>query len=67
MRGLVSIGILCGLVLALALGALIPFADGKGLTVSSPFHVDGEPVRADGPLTVRVRPGALLVAAPGIG
>jgi crotonobetainyl-CoA:carnitine CoA-transferase CaiB-like acyl-CoA transferase len=23
-------------------GALVPFADGKGLTVSSPFHLDGE-------------------------
>ena len=32
------------------IGALVPFADGKGLTVSSPFHLDGEtkvaPVRA---------------------
>jgi crotonobetainyl-CoA:carnitine CoA-transferase CaiB-like acyl-CoA transferase len=32
------------------IGALVPFADGKGFTVSSPFHVDGEtkvaPVRA---------------------
>lgn len=27
------------------------------------FHVDGEPARASGPLAVRVRPGALLVAA----
>jgi formyl-CoA transferase len=31
-------------------GALVPFTDGKGLTVSSPFHLDGEtksaPVRA---------------------
>jgi len=25
-----------------AIGALVPFADGKGLTVSSPFHLDGE-------------------------
>ena len=24
------------------IGALVPFADGKGLTVSSPFHLDGE-------------------------
>ncbi len=24
------------------IGALVPFADGAGLTVSSPFHVDGE-------------------------
>ena len=24
------------------IGALIPFADGKGLTVASPFHLDGE-------------------------
>ena len=24
------------------IGALVPFADGKGLTVSSPFHVDNE-------------------------
>ena len=24
-----------------AIGALVPFADGKALTVSSPFHVDG--------------------------
>ena len=24
------------------IGALVPFADGKGLTVSSPFHVEGE-------------------------
>jgi len=24
------------------IGGLIPFADGKGLTVSSPFHIDGE-------------------------
>ena len=24
------------------IGALVPFADGEGLTVSSPFHVDGE-------------------------
>ncbi len=24
------------------IGALVPFADGKGLTVSSPFHIDGE-------------------------
>jgi crotonobetainyl-CoA:carnitine CoA-transferase CaiB-like acyl-CoA transferase len=23
-------------------GALVPFADGKGLTISSPFHLDGE-------------------------
>ncbi|MEO8668720.1 MAG: CoA transferase [Bauldia sp.] len=23
------------------IGALVPFADGKGLTVSSPFHIDG--------------------------
>ncbi len=32
------------------IGALVPFADGSGLTVSSPFHVDGaakvSPVRA---------------------
>ena len=32
------------------IGALVPFADGAGLTVSSPFHLDGEtkvaPVRA---------------------
>jgi crotonobetainyl-CoA:carnitine CoA-transferase CaiB-like acyl-CoA transferase len=32
------------------IGALVPFADGKGLTVSSPFHLNGEtkvaPVRA---------------------
>jgi formyl-CoA transferase len=26
----------------LASGALVPFADAKGLTVSSPFHLDGE-------------------------
>jgi crotonobetainyl-CoA:carnitine CoA-transferase CaiB-like acyl-CoA transferase len=25
-----------------AIGALVPFSDGKTLTVSSPFHVDGE-------------------------
>ena len=25
-----------------AIGALVPFADGKTLTVSSPFHLDGE-------------------------
>ena len=25
-----------------AAGALVPFADGKGLTVASPFHLDGE-------------------------
>jgi formyl-CoA transferase len=24
------------------IGALVPFADGVGLTVSSPFHVEGE-------------------------
>jgi crotonobetainyl-CoA:carnitine CoA-transferase CaiB-like acyl-CoA transferase len=24
------------------IGALVPFADGKHLTVSSPFHLDGE-------------------------
>jgi formyl-CoA transferase len=24
------------------IGALVPFADGMGLTVSSPFHIDGE-------------------------
>ena len=24
------------------IGALVPFADGKGHTVSSPFHVEGE-------------------------
>jgi formyl-CoA transferase len=24
------------------IGALVPFADGVGLTVSSPFHIDGE-------------------------
>ena len=24
------------------IGALVPFADGKGLTVSSPFHLGGE-------------------------
>ena len=24
------------------IGALIPFADGRGLTVASPFHVEGE-------------------------
>jgi formyl-CoA transferase len=24
------------------IGALVPFADGRGLTVSSPFHLDGE-------------------------
>jgi formyl-CoA transferase len=24
------------------IGAVVPFADGKGLTVSSPFHVEGE-------------------------
>jgi formyl-CoA transferase len=24
------------------IGALVPFGDGKGLTVSSPFHLDGE-------------------------
>jgi len=24
------------------IGALVPFADGKGLTVASPFHLDGE-------------------------
>jgi len=24
------------------IGALVAFADGKGLTVSSPFHLDGE-------------------------
>ena len=24
------------------IGALVPFADGKGLTISSPFHLDGE-------------------------
>ena len=24
------------------IGALVPFADGKELTVSSPFHLDGE-------------------------
>ena len=24
------------------IGALVPFADGEGLTVSSPFHIDGE-------------------------
>jgi crotonobetainyl-CoA:carnitine CoA-transferase CaiB-like acyl-CoA transferase len=24
------------------IGALMPFADGKGLTVASPFHLDGE-------------------------
>ena len=24
------------------IGALVPFADGNGLTVSSPFHLDGE-------------------------
>jgi formyl-CoA transferase len=24
------------------IGALVPFADGQGLTVSSPFHLDGE-------------------------
>jgi formyl-CoA transferase len=24
------------------IGGLVPFADGKGLTVSSPFHIDGE-------------------------
>jgi crotonobetainyl-CoA:carnitine CoA-transferase CaiB-like acyl-CoA transferase len=32
------------------IGALVPFADGAGLTVSSPFHIDGEtkaaPLRA---------------------
>ena len=32
------------------IGALVPFADGAGLTVSSPFHIDGAtkvaPVRA---------------------
>jgi formyl-CoA transferase len=27
---------------ARAIGALVPFADGAGLTVSSPFHLDGE-------------------------
>lgn len=27
---------------ARAIGALVPFADGGGLTVSSPFHLDGE-------------------------
>jgi len=26
----------------LQIGALVPFADGQGLTVSSPFHVEGE-------------------------
>ena len=35
-----------------AIGALVPFADGAGLTVSSPFHLDGAtkvaPVRAPG-------------------
>ena len=25
-----------------AIGALVPFADGEALTVSSPFHLDGE-------------------------
>ena len=25
-----------------SIGALMPFADGNGLTVSSPFHLDGE-------------------------
>jgi formyl-CoA transferase len=34
------------------IGALVPFADGAGLTVSSPFHIDAEakvaPVRAPG-------------------
>jgi formyl-CoA transferase len=25
-----------------AIGALVPFADGETLTVSSPFHIDGE-------------------------
>ena len=25
-----------------AVGALVPFADGQGLTISSPFHLDGE-------------------------
>jgi formyl-CoA transferase len=34
------------------IGALVPFADGQGLTVSSPFHVEGEekspPQRAPG-------------------
>ena len=24
------------------IGGLTPFADGKGLTISSPFHIDGE-------------------------
>ncbi len=27
---------------ARAIGALVPFADGKGFTVASPFHLDGE-------------------------
>ncbi len=35
---------------AIGIGALVPFADGQALTVSSPFHLDGEtkvaPVRA---------------------
>jgi len=35
---------------AIGIGALVPFADGANLTVSSPFHLDGEtkvaPVRA---------------------
>jgi formyl-CoA transferase len=27
---------------SLEIGAIVPFADGKGSTVSSPFHLDGE-------------------------
>src|SRR5439155_1740453 len=30
------------------IGALVPFADGKGLTVSSPFHLDDETKTAPG-------------------
>jgi formyl-CoA transferase len=29
-----------------ACGALVPFADGKGLTVSTPFHIEGVDKRA---------------------
>ena len=35
---------------SMAVGALMPFADGKGMTVAAPFHIEGEakvaPLRA---------------------
>ncbi len=53
---------------AIGIGALVPFADGANLTVSSPFHLDGEtkvaPVARPPSASIRSRCCAMPATPP---